>query len=603
MKEIRKDRLWTGLSPWIIIGAVAILFPIFGFIAMENIHRQKEYTTRLLLEKGAALIRSFEAGTRMGIGMRGGNFQLQTLLSETARQPDIEYLMVVDEDGRIIAASDPQSIGAVHDASLDFKAIAHDGTVRWRVVTGSHGKQTFEVFRKFAPIGRPGRSMMMMHQWMRQPRGRPGAPEEWSPDESIPLSIIVGLDMTSIEAARKADMWHFLLMVLILLLIGFAGIILLLMFQSYRTTRASLSRIKAFSDTLVENMPIGLVAVDMEKRIASVNAAGGSILGIASAGVTGQFGGNILPAELWHQLVKLDAQERPVEQELDCTLHGGQIVPLQVSAAALTDEFGNMQGSILLFKDLSEIASLRAEIERSQRLATVGRLAAGVAHEIRNPLSSIKGFATYFKERYRKVPEDQHIAGIMIQEVDRLNRVVGQLLEFARPVSISKREISLRAFMEDSLKLVERQASDSGVSIQTVLPDEEAVGRLDPDKMNQVLLNLYLNAIESMVGAGAGAGANGGAGKGKMRVSLSNDDAYKRIEIRVSDTGTGISERDLAHIFDPYFTTKSTGTGLGLAIAHNIIQGHGGEIHAESRVGAGTTFTIVLPGNAESEAV
>lgn len=597
MKETRKDRLWAGLSPWIIIGAVAILFPIFGFIAMENIHRQKENSTRLLLEKGAALIRSFEAGTRMGIGMRGGSFQLQTLLSETAQQPDIEYLMVVDENGRIVADSNPQSIGTVHDASLDFKEIAHDGTVRWRVVTGPDGKQTFEVFRKFAPIGRPGRSMMMMHQWMRPPHGLSGPPDGWSSDEPVPLSIIVGLDMTSIEAARKADTWHFLLMVLILLLIGFAGIILLFLFQSYRTTRASLSRIKAFSDTLVENMPIGLVAVDMEKRIASVNAAGGSILGFASADVSGQFGGDILPEELWHQLVKLDAHDRPVEQELNCTLHSGQVVPLQVSAAALTNEYGRVQGSILLLKDLSEIASLRAEVDRSQRLATVGRLAAGVAHEIRNPLSSIKGFATYFKERYRKVPEDQHIANIMIQEVDRLNRVVGQLLEFARPVSISKREISLRAFIEDSLKLVERQASDSGVSVQSELPGEDAVGRLDADKMNQVLLNLYLNAIESMEGGGSGAGG------GKMSVSLSNDAAHKRIEIRVSDTGTGISEPDLAHIFDPYFTTKPTGTGLGLAIAHKIIQGHGGEIHAESRVGAGTTFTIVLPGDAESEAV
>ena len=576
------DKYWAGLSPWIIIGAVVVLFPIFGFIVMENIHRQKENTTRMLLEKGAALIRSFEAGTRTGMGMWGGNFQLQTLLTETAQQPDIEYLLVVDENGRIVANSDPEAIGAAHDTSLDFSAIAQDRTVRWRVVTDPDGKQTFEVFRKFAPTGRPGRSMSM-HQRMRIPRG--GAPAE----EPVPLGIIVGLDMTAVEAARKADTRHFLFMVLILLLIGFSGMILLFLFQSYRTTKASLSRIQAFSDTLVENMPIGLVAVDAQNRIASVNAAGGSILGLASGEVSGANGKDILPGPLWDQLTDLALRKWPIERELECTLRSGVRLPLQVSGAGLTDASGNIQGRILLFKDLSEVKSLREEVERNRRLATVGRLAAGVAHEIRNPLSSIKGFATYFKERYRTVAEDQHIADIMIQEVDRLNRVVGQLLEFARPVSISKKEISVQAFIEDSLKRVERQAADAGVSVTAALPEKEALVRLDPDRLNQVLLNLYLNAIESMTDGG------------KIIVSLSGGPPGGSVEIRVSDTGPGIPEPDLDHIFDPYFTTKLTGTGLGLAIAHNIIQGHGGEIRAESRLGEGTTFTIVLPCAAESK--
>lgn len=430
---------------------------------------------------------------------------------------------------------------------------------------------------------------MMMHRRFRMHHSRPGLTDGQPPDSPEPLGIIVGLDMTAIEAARNADTRHFLVMVCILLLIGFAGTILLLLFQSYRTTRASLSKIKAFSDTLVENMPIGLVAVDTEKRIASINAAGGSILELSSGDVSGAFGRDVLPEAIWHQLTTPGDRDRPVEQELDCTLQSGRIVPLQVSVAALTDESARSRGSLLLFKDMSEVKSLRAEVERNRRLATVGRLAAGVAHEIRNPLSSIKGFATYFKERYRDVPEDRHISDIMIQEVDRLNRVVGQLLAFARPVSISKKEISLRAFIEDSLKRVERQAADAGVSIRASLPAEGAMARLDPDKMTQVLLNLYLNAIESMPDGG------------ELTVSVSaGPDSGKRVEIRVSDTGIGIPGPDLAHIFDPYFTTKPTGTGLGLAIAHNILQGHGGEIRAQSREGEGTTVAVFLPGDSES---
>jgi two-component system sensor histidine kinase HydH len=210
-------------------------------------------------------------------------------------------------------------------------------------------------------------------------------------------------------------------------------------------------------------------------------------------------------------------------------------------------------------------------------------LAAGVSHEIRNPLSSIKGFATYFKERYYDVPENQQISNLMIQEVDRLNRVVGQLHEFARPITVSKKSISIKAYLKDSLKLIERQASEANISIKTDFDSEIDEILIDPDRINQVLLNLYLNAIDSM--------NNGGS----LIVVLAKNSIKNGIEIKVADTGTGISEGDLSHIFDPYFTTKASGTGLGLAIVHNIMEAHGGEIAIESRLGQGTGVTIFLP--------
>ena len=204
------------------------------------------------------------------------------------------------------------------------------------------------------------------------------------------------------------------------------------------------------------------------------------------------------------------------------------------------------------------------------------------AHEIRNPLSSIKGFATYFKERYQDSPQDQKTADIMIAEVDRLNRVVGQLLEFARPVSISPKPTHLENLLKDSIRLVEQQAGEKDVTIKAICSAKRNEGYLDPDRINQVLLNLYLNAIESMQPGGV------------LTVQLleENDD---HIEIKVADTGCGIERNDLARIFDPYFTTKSSGTGLGLAIAHNIIEAMGGQIGVEGRPGQGTTFRLTIP--------
>jgi two-component system sensor histidine kinase HydH len=395
--------------------------------------------------------------------------------------------------------------------------------------------------------------------------------------------IFVGLDMTSIEEARKSDTRHNIIMGVILLLIGFAGVTLLFLAQSYRTTRTSLSRIKAFSDNLVENMPIGLVAIDDNEKITSLNHVAGSILSLSADEVIGEDARQIIPTDLWELLESFDMEKSVVEKEIECAVFEGKVIPLEVSATLLNDEDGTFLGYVLLFKDLSEVRSLRKEIARSQRLASVGRLAAGVSHEIRNPLSSIKGFATYFKERYHDVPENQQISNLMIQEVDRLNRVVGQLHEFARPITISKKSIQTKSFIENSLKLIERQASEANIKIQTSLSSEIDKVDVDPDRINQVLLNLYLNAIESM------------ENEGSLSVTLTNTLEKDGIEIRVSDTGTGISKDELAHIFDPYFTTKASGTGLGLAIVHNIIEAHNGKIKVESLLGQGTNVTVILP--------
>jgi two-component system sensor histidine kinase HydH len=328
-------------------------------------------------------------------------------------------------------------------------------------------------------------------------------------------------------------------------------------------------------------MPIGLMAVDKNMRIALSNNTAGSILSISPPDISGKGAEEILPLALWKLISGLEDHKGVIETEIECILNDGKVVPLEVSATELKDEKGDFLGYIILFKDLSEVRSLRREVARSQRLASIGSLAAGVAHEIRNPLSSIKGFAVYFKERQEK-EEDKQIAGIMIQEVDRLNRVVSQLVELSRPVSVSKKPVSLRAVIENSLKLLERDATEKKIEIKTGFMADDLKIAIDGDRINQVLLNLYLNAIESMEKGG------------RLSVSLSEEEGGAIIKI--SDTGAGIGEKDLPHIFDPYFTTKTTGTGLGLAIVHNIIEAHDGKITVESRPGEGTTFTLFLPG-------
>ena len=568
----------SGFSPWIILGAVLVMLPIVALMTLEAINRQKKQSIHLMMEKGAALVRSFEAGTRMGMrGGHGSGFQLQRLLVETAAQPDIDHLLVVSIDGTVIAHSQVDRVGGQYGTGLDLESVYASAALNWRRTTALDGQAIFEIFGKFAPLTKP--SNRPMHGHMMQMMGRP-PPQR----EALPMVIFVGFRTDAVDAAHAADVRHAVVMGAVLLLVGCAGVMLLFLAQNYRSTRASLAREKVFSDNLVSRMPIGLVAVDQYGRVTAVNSVAEATLGIRAVGVLGLAAKDAIPAILADTLAGTDSL---VEKELLCPVADGRRIPMDVSAANLTGENGERFGQVILFKDLTEIRALRQELEKNRRLASVGRLAAGVAHEIRNPLSSIKGFATYFKEKYRESDRDQEIAGIMIQEVNRLNRVVGQLLEFSRPIRLHFQQVALKPFIKDAFKLVEPQSSQANVTMVLDMADQSLCALMDTDKMSQVMLNLLLNALDAMPGGGCLT----------VRVSTDGDDS---IAIQVMDTGTGVDPKDQPHIFEPYFSTKKTGTGLGLAIVHNIVKAHQGDILVSSQTGGGTLVEITLP--AEKEA-
>jgi two-component system sensor histidine kinase HydH len=577
-KEDKKT--WINVPPWIIIGAVFILAPIFLYIAVEGINKQKEYTERLLLERGTALIRSFEAGTRTGLlGMRWDGSQIQKLVTETAQQPDVDHLLVTDQNGKILAHSDPTKVGKIYWLQLNTEKIYGSNVPEWRQFEGLDAKKVFEVYGKISPL--PGQLTAFVRTDTPHELLRLRISSEEGEDLSRPI-VFVGLDMGPLESARKADARNTIILAIILLLIGFAGIISLFLAHGYRTARASLSIIKVFSDTLVENLPMGILAIGIDGKITSFNQAAETLLKYSAEEAVGKEAGTVLPESLRVLVDELDSGDQMLSRAVDCTRSDGKTVPLEVTATILRGDEGDSLGDVLLFRDLTEIRKLRREVERSQRLASLGRLAAGIAHEIRNPLSSIKGFATYFRQRYKDVPEDQETAEIMVQEVDRLNRVIGELLEFARPMDMQLRKTAIRDLIGSSLKMVEAQALEKNIEIKTNIAPEIDTVLLDPDRMNQIFLNLYLNAIQAMDEGGV------------LTSDLSRDGA-KEIKIVISDTGKGIARKDLGKVFDPYYTTKPSGTGLGLAIVHRIVEAHQGDIKVESKQGKGTTVTIILP--------
>jgi len=586
-KSTIKKPVGIHTTPWVIMGAALILFVVVLTLAVQNINREKRYMTRFLLEKGMAIISAVEAGTRTGMmDMMWGSSQVQALLEETARLPSVLFMAIINENGLILAHSEKKKIGQNFSGPIQGDKIEPAMTARWQVTGTESGRRIFEVYRYFEPLThanslmRKKMGLMMKRHRMMMAPGKSGHFLSGDPAAGKPV-ILVGLDMAPFEAARQEDIRNTVIISSVLLLLGIGGFFSVIYAQIYRATRRSLQDTSAFADEVVTNLPVGLIATDRKGRIAFFNPTAEKITGLHFESVHGKDADQVLPQHWCGLEQSLRQGQAVVEQEMECNF-GGRSVPVSVSASRIINEENEFVGKILILRDLGEVRKLQEEVRRREKLAALGRLAGGVAHEIRNPLSSIKGLATYFGGKFPDSSEDKKAAAVMVREVDRLNRVVSELLELARPSELKPRPTDINELLAHSMRLVQQDAEAKNIKLDLVTADHLPLIFADPDRISQCLLNLYLNAIQAM-----------GAG-GRLSVkSLPADRGSIRIEI--ADTGAGINTVDLKKIFDPYFTTKSAGTGLGLAIVHKIIEAHRGEIKVKSAPGKGTVFSILLP--------
>ncbi len=581
----KSGRAGLRTSPWIILGSTAILLVAVIVLAVQNANREKRYMSDVLLAKGAALIRAVEAGARTGMkGMRWGGQQIQWLLEETTRLPDVLYMAVVDKEGRTVAHSDSSKINISFRGEEKLIHLRSDLHENWELIDLDDGRRAFEVHRHFRPLT-PGRlrGFGRMHGMMQHHGMAPPEPDDWfAPGNRGQLIIVAGLDVAPFEAAIREDIRTTIVLSVILLLLGFAGFVSLFWMQSYRATKRSLQDTSAFADEVVTHLPVGLIATGRDGRITFFNSTAETITGISAAEAGSLPLDELLPARLCGLKEILDQGGPIIEQEMTCTFGGGRTVPVSVSATRIVNEVGEFVGDVLILRDLGEVRRLREAVRRQEKLAAVGGLAAGVAHEIRNPLSSIKGMATFFGEQFDEGSEAKQAAGVMISEVDRLNRVITELLEFARPMDIKTRSTELAPLLSRSIQLIQQDAANFDIAIDLQVDETICPPHIDPDRIIQCLLNLYLNALQAM------------AAGGRLTVKCNPTDD-EHVCIAVNDTGKGIDANRINQVFDPYFTTKNKGTGLGLAIAHKIIEAHQGRLEVESTQDKGTTFRLLIP--------
>lgn len=593
-KKLRVTSPFAYASPWILATAIGILIAIVFFFAVNNLQREKRIMTESLFNKGQAIIRFVGAGTRASMMMFGApnTQQFQHLIEQAEGESNILYIAVVTGAGKIVAHSTPALVGKNLDHPLpsgpEITAVG-----KYQIINGGTPQQkVFEVVAPFKPFLR-GRGHFFKKQLGKNTRlaatNETYAPacqmrsgnKNWLPGDN--LSIVVGLDMKEQETIIKQDSYHLIYMSIAMLLVAIGGWIALLTAQSYRSSQKTIMNMQAFTDLLISRLPVGIIATNADGYIQIFNSVAAKLTGKTPEQAIGHFQSTVLPKI--QQFIPLTKDEKElIDREILLSPNSAAPTHLQVNSVPITDGTGNTIGRVMLMHDVTEIKKLEAQVRRHDRLVSLGKMAAGVAHEVRNPLSSIKGFATLLGSRFPVDSEEGEAAGLLINEVERLNRSITELLTYARPLPLTITEVEIEPFIKDSLKLIQSDAKELAIAVHHEILLTGKKVRLDKDRFNQVLLNLYLNSLQAMERGG------------ELLVSVRDGDRPGTVEISVRDTGCGIAENILDRVMDPYFTTKSEGTGLGLAMVYKIIDEHGGTLQISSKEGKGTMVNIVLPG-------
>lgn len=592
-------RKLASVSPWILAAACTLLTVIIGVFAVNNYSREKQLMTETLVQKGLSVVRYLDTGVVVSMRANwqnsgGGGYSwvdhVQNVIDQIHNQPDIHFVELINGDGIVLAGTNLERIGKrIDPESLHFlkQPVGNEPAFRMHTVHGGT-HQVFQVTRAYkprlrGPMFRPnqhGRSMEMMSRGRQDFKHMQGELEKMQGEQ---LALLVELDLDQFNSAVQRKLLEIVVLSIVLLLVGIGGWLSLLTLQGLRGSQTRLQRISAFNDIVVESLPVGLIATDSDGHIRMVNASAEIIAGVTAKQMISKHPATVLPAEL-AQLFDLNEQsDNKRAKNREIVLRSGENTrrSLLLTVLSVADSEKSFIGDVLLIQDISELRQLETDLRRNERLAALGKMAAGVAHELRNPLSSIKGLAVILKGKVGGDDEGQQTADVLVKEVERLNRSISELLDYTRPEKLQIKHSDINTILKQAADLVGVDAESLGITITTSFTEASAHVDIDEDKMKQVFLNLLLNSIQAM--------ADGGT------LAISTEVSANQMICTIEDSGSGIAEHNISRVFDPYFTTKSDGTGLGLALSSKIIEEHGGVISLESREGIGTKVLVGLP--------
>jgi two-component system sensor histidine kinase PilS (NtrC family) len=343
------------------------------------------------------------------------------------------------------------------------------------------------------------------------------------------------------------------------------------------TTRRAAADLLTLHQDIVRSLSSGLITTTTDGTILTANQAAADILRSTAGALSGKSIDAIMPG-LGTMLTNAKGELRRVDLTVP-TVEGERTIGVTVSP--LRDVRDNTVGCVINFQDLTELKRLEMHARRTERMATVGQLAAGVAHEIRNPMAAISGSIELLKQSAQTSDDDRALMTIVHREVQRLNVLIGDLLDYANPRPKQTVDFDLASLVQETVQVARGDQNFADIEV-TAETDDSLQIHADPAKLRQVVWNLVRNAADA-------------AGSGGKHVRVEARRAGEVAMISVADDGPGIPEHLLGRIFDPFVTTKQKGTGLGLATCHTIIAEHGGRIDVETAPGKGTKMVVTLP--------
>ncbi len=347
---------------------------------------------------------------------------------------------------------------------------------------------------------------------------------------------------------------------------------------------SNLRNLKNFNETILENINSGVLTADNDGKVVFMNSKARAILSEAIDRkiyfddlFQNPFGGEGLFAYL------VSSDERRCSFEGILSLSGDRSIQVRLNTTKIELDEYHGKTIIAIFDDLTEQKAMEEELKTTDRLRSLGELSAGIAHEIRNPLTGIATTAQLLKEKLAEGAGETKYISVILEEIHRLDEIINNLLDFARPISPNATEIPLAALLEETIELLSDASREAGVTLGFHNECKDDRCTLDRDRVKQVILNIALNGIQAC--------SEGGA----LKVMLRDSENPSFIQMEFADTGEGISAEAAEHLYNPFFTMRQEGTGLGLSISRKIVDSHGGRIYYTSEVGKGTRFFIELP--------
>jgi PAS domain S-box-containing protein len=584
-------------------------------------HRQRVAVIAEVERRGEGLARSLAAASSTPLLLY--NFTaLEQNVARTAREPDVVYAIIVGADGTVAAHSHaPERVGLVLDGPLHERAARADTAI----VQETAGDEGAPLYDFAVPIrvndqkwgtARIGMSRAHMDAAIRGTRLELGV-------LTLVIMLLGGIaaalvarwiarpvrqlaagataisrgDLSQRIEARSVDEIAALARAFnhMAAQLGQQRTALQDAHQELSRRFQELADLKSYTDNILRSLTSGVVTVDLDGRVVTLNPAAELLTGFFSGEAAGRYCTELFAhtPEIGELLMETLATRAPIAGvPLTLRRRNGSGVPVEFGTAPLRAGEGKDLGVVGMFRDLSAVRELENQLRRSDRLAALGTLAAGLAHEIKNPLTSLLTFSRHLHRRFDDPGFREKFQRVVPHELERINTIVERLLELTRPARLDFQPVRIASLLERAVDLYANQIEAKQVRVVREYARDLPRIQADAEHLYRALVNLVGNALDAV--------AAGGQVTVRTRWAEDGSNAVRRgsprhVHIEVEDDGPGILDSDAERIFNPFFTTKDGGTGLGLALAHKIVEDHGGTIDFSSAVGRGTVFRITLP--------